>query len=154
MPKSSTTLKKGDNLPARGKAKRTLILEAIREQSLIDSTPDSTQEETERLFFGHIAKRALNPEDPNSSVLIKTLMDKGWASVKPSMELVEYSYDPNSTLSDQASQIMGAVSKRELAPDVANMLIGAIASMLKIEEITKIKDEIEEIKRLMGESDG
>lgn len=150
MSKTKTTLKKGDNLPPRGRAKKTLILEAIKAASLMDTTPESTQEETEKAFFTHIAKQAANPESENSNMCLKLLADKGWASIKPTMEYVEFTFDEEAKPHVQAAQVMKAASSGQIPPDVAQSFIGSIAAMLKIEEVTELKDRLSEIEKALG----
>lgn len=150
MAKTSTSLKKGDNLPPRGRAKKTLILEAIKAASLMDTAPDSTQEETEKAFFTHIAKQAANPESENSSMCLKLLADKGWSSIKPTMEHVEFTFDETAKPHEQAAQVMKAAASGQIPPDVAQAFIASIASMLKIEEVTELSKRLESIEEALG----
>ena len=154
MAKTSTTLKKGDNLPPRGRAKKTLILEAIREASLMDATPDSTQEETEKAFFTHIAKQAANPESENFSMCLKLLADKGWPSIKPTMEHVAFTFDEKAKPHKQAAQVMKAAASGQIPPDVAQSFISSISSMLKIEEVTELQSRLEKIEEALGLNNG
>lgn len=137
----------------RGRSKRNLILDSIREKSLIGVDSNASNEDVEKAFFGHVASRAFNPEDQNSGMCLRLLADKGWSSVKPTMEHVEFEFDESAEPHIQAAQVMKAASDGLIAPDVANMFIGSIASMLKIEEVTEIKKEIEQIKEKLGLSD-
>ena len=147
MAKSSTTFSEGMQPDKRrGKSKRTLILEAIKEESLLTVSPDSSNEECEKAFFGHILKRAVNPEDQNSAMLLKTVLDKGWSSVKSSMEPVKFTLDKSKTLDNQASQILLAISDGDLPPDVGVMMINAITNMLKIKEVTDLEERIKALE--------
>ena len=93
MASSSTTLKKGDNLPGRGRSAKTLILEMMRDESLIALNPSSTKEQAEKAFLKHIAIRAFNPEDSTSGMCLSLLTNKGWPNLKPSNETVEFEFD-------------------------------------------------------------
>ncbi len=152
MAKTKTTLTADTRkaMPPRGRNKRTLILEAIKEKSLLDLDKDSSNEDAEKAFFSHIAERAINPDDQSSGMCLKLLSDKGWANLKSTMEHVEFNFDEKSDLHVQAAQIMKAVSVGQVAPDVAHILISSIASTLKIEEVTEIKKELEKIKEMLG----
>lgn len=153
MAKSSTTLKKGDNLPSRGKGKRNLILEAIKERALLGLSDTSTKEDAERAVFGFLAEAAFNPSEDNalvSNTCLNQLMKKGWPDVKPIMPMVEFDLGDSVSHIDKASKILEAVSKGDISPDVANMLISSISSMIKIAEVTDIE---ERIKRLEGLDD-
>jgi hypothetical protein len=146
MAKTSTTLSKGDNLPPRGRAKKTLILEAIRDASLMDTTPDSTQEQVEKAFFTHIAKQAASPASENFGMCLKLLADKGWSSIKPTMEHVEFSFNESAKPHEQAAQVMKAAASGQIPPDVAQSFITSIASMLKITEVTELEDRIKALE--------
>lgn len=153
MATSSTTLKKGDNLPARGRSNKTLILEMLREKSHLDLNANSTKDEAEKAFFNHVAKRAFNAEDQNSGMCLKLLGDKGWASVKPSSEMVNFSFSKDGEPFKQAAEVMFAASQGEIAPDIANTFIQSIKSMVDIEEYTNLKERIEKLEQaLAGES--
>lgn len=147
MAKSSTTFSEGMQPDKRrGKSKRTLILEAIKSESLLTVSPDSSNEDCEKAFFGHILKRAVNPEDQNSAMLLKTVLDKGWSSVKSSMEPVKFKLDKSKTLDEQANQILIAISDGDLPPDVGVMMINAITNMLKIKEVTDLEERIKALE--------
>lgn len=152
--KTSITPEKRAEMPSRGRGKKSLILEAIREESLIETNPDSTPEFVEKAFFRHLAKSALNPLDEDRVVCLKILTDKGWANVKPSSELVEFDFDIDAPPHVQASQIINAASSGQIPPDIANSLVSSISSMLKIEEVTEISRRLEEIEKQLGVVNG
>jgi len=155
MSKTSTSFDK-DSQPnnRRGKSKKTLILEAIRNASLMKTNPDSTREEVELAFFSHIAEQANNVTGEHFGMCLKILADKGWSSVKPTMEHVEFEFDADVTPAAQASQVMKAASQGLIAPDIANMFIGSISSMLKIDEVTELQKRLEAIERHLGVDNG
>lgn len=147
MAKSSTTFSEGTQPDKRrGRSKRNLILEAIKDKSLLSVDSDSSNDECEKAFFGHILKRAVNPEDQNSAMLLKTVLDKGWSSVKSSMEPVKFELDKSQTLDGQAGQILSAISDGDLPPDVGVIMINAITNMLKIKEVTDLEDRIKALE--------
>lgn len=152
MTKNSTSLKKGDNLPPRGKSRKTLILDAIRESSLMEATPDTSRDDTEKLFFKHISIQASNPGSENFALCLKLLADKGWASLKPTMDHVEFTFDEDATPAKQASQVMNAAASGRIPPDVAKTFIDTIAAMIKIEEYTELKDRLDAIERAINAS--
>lgn len=155
MAKSSTTITKEnrDRVPGRGRSNKTIILEAMREASLIGLKESSTKEQSETAFFKHVAKSAFNPEDPNCGMCLKLLADKGWASVKPSSEMVGFEFDEKAKPYIQATQVMAAAAKGLIPPDIANTFIQSIKSMLDIEEVTLLKERIEKLEAaLNGES--
>lgn len=150
MAKTKTTLKPGDNLPPRGKSNKTRLLEAIRQECLLNLSPDSTKEEAEIAHFRHVAMRAYSGEaDKDSGMLLKHLGDKCWPNLKPVMGTVEFDFDPSADESTQAKQILAAASSGIITPDVAQMFVGMMASMLKVEEVTEIKDRLERLEELL-----
>ena len=116
----------------------------------MDANKDATNEETEQLFFGHIAKRACNPEDQASGMLLKLLTDKGWSSLKQTSELVNFDFDEGALPHIQATQVLKAASDGIIPPDIANTFISAIKSMIDIEEYTALKDRIEKLEAVLN----
>lgn len=124
----------------RGKSERTKIIEAMVRQG-----------KTEEGFYDYLVNRAFNPEDTfGAPELLKRIAPLP----KATLPLVEFDFDTSLPLSKQGGQVLKAAASKQIPPDVAQSFISSIASMLKIDEITQIKDEIEEIKKLMGESNG
>jgi hypothetical protein len=153
MAKSNTTLKKGDNLPARGRSTKTLILETLREKGHLKLRKNSTKESAEKAFFNEIATAAFNLEDQNRGMCLKLLADKGWASVKPSSEMINFDFDPDSLPHIQAGQVMKAAAEGRIPPDIANTFIQSIKAMIDIEEYTDLKERIEKLEAVLnGES--
>jgi len=140
MAKSSTTLKKGDKLRVRGKSERTKIIEAMKRKG-----------KTEGDFYDYLVVRAFDVED---SFGAPELLKRMAPLPKATLPLVEFEFDETLPPAKQGAQVLKAAALKQIPPDVAQSFIASIASMLKIDEITAIKDEIEEIKKLIGESNG
>lgn len=154
MAKSGTTLKEGDKLPPRGKAVRTLILDAIRKNSLIGLPEGATRAEAEQAFFLHVAKSAFDQEDKDRNLCMNILATKGWANLKPSNETVKFNFDSSLKPHEQAAQVLQAVAEGILPPDIGNIFIQSIKSMIDIEEYTDLKSRIETLEKLLaGESE-
>ena len=66
------------------------------------------------------------------------------------LPLVDFEFDENAAPNVQASQVMKAVSDGLIAPDSGQMFISSIASMLKIEEVTEIKDRLDKIEEALN----
>tara|TARA_R110002050_G_scaffold30737_1_gene78578 strand:+ start:362 stop:832 length:471 start_codon:yes stop_codon:yes gene_type:complete len=148
---TKTTLKPGDNLPARGKSKKTLILDMLKARSMLSLKKTSTTDEAEQAFFHHVAESAFNLEDGNRGMCLKLLADKGWASVKPSSELVEFEFDANDAPHVQAARVMSAAAMGRIPPDIASMFIQSIKNMIDIEEFTSLKDRIVKLEEALNE---
>ena len=137
-------------MPGRGRSNKSLILEALRRESFEDLTEKSSNEESTVAFFQHIIRRARSGEaDKDSGMLLKWLGDKGWASLKPVMGAVEFDFDVNATESEQAKQILKAASEGHITPDVAQMFVNMMTGMLKIEEVTEIKQQLTELQEVV-----
>lgn len=146
---TKTTLKKGDNLAPRGRSVKTIILEAIRENSHLDLTPESTKDDAEKAFFNHIAMSAFNLDDSNRGTCLTLLGNKGWPNLKPSNETVNFHFEPDSPPHKQAAQVLKAVSEGNLQPDIGNTFIQSIKAMIDIEEYTDLKERIEKLEKVI-----
>jgi hypothetical protein len=148
---NKNSFKKG-NTAARNKGInfRTKLLNTIREQSLIGASPDLDNKETEALFLGHFADRALDKTDPNSATLLQVLVNKSYMNVKSTLPSISFDFDENMTLADQARAVMKATAEGVIPPDVAQILINSIASTAKIEEVTELQGRIELIENALG----
>jgi len=142
---NSTTLKKGDNLPARGKGKKSLMLEAIR--SVCGSEHDFLKQVINIGVGGISGDPAPNP------ALLTLVLNRIEPPFKAVAPMVEFDFDSNSKPHEQAAQILQAVSNGQIAPDIGQMFVASIKSMIDIEEYTDLKDRIEKLeKALSGES--
>ena len=92
----------------------------------------------------------------DSNVSIKLLSDMdGWSlPTKPTVPVVEFDFKADATPSEQAAQIINETAQGKIAPDVAQMFISSISSMMKIEEVTEIAERLEEIEKMMGVTGG
>ena len=152
MAKSSTSLttKARAKLKPRGKSNKTLILNAIREASLLDLDKRSSNETVETAFFKHIATTAFDAEDMNRGMCLKLMADKGWASLKPSNDLVTFDFDNNALPHIQAGQVMTAAANGLIPTDIANTFIQSIKAMIDIEEYTDLKDRIDKLEKALN----
>lgn len=150
MAKTKTSLKPGDKLPPRGKAFKTLLMETIREESLLDVTPQSSKEETEKAFIRHAAKRAFDPNDQNSATILNEFMKRSFPPLKPSNEAIEFSFPEEGTPAEKAFSVINAISKGDIPPDIGQTIVGIIKDSVVIEEATDLKARIEELEKKLG----
>lgn len=134
----------------RGKSGRTLVLEGIMAAIPDIDTPDKAQSE----FFKMVSKRAFCEDDKDSAMLAKWLGDKGYANLKPVMEKVSFDFDESGTPFEQAAQVLKAASEGYISPDIAQMFVSSINGLVKIEEVTEIRKELEELKELVAKMNG
>ena len=124
----------------RGKGKRTLMLEAIRA-----SVKGGEAEFLKEVVSIALGKDGGEDAKPNSQ-LLTLVLQRIEPPLKSTMPLIEFDFDESATPSVQASQVMKAVSDGVIAPDVGQMFIGSIASMLKISEVTELEDRIKALE--------
>lgn len=138
----------GDNQPSkrRGKSFKTKLFEAIRERAELEVGSGATPEEQEQSYLHHIAQRAFNPEDPNSAMCLKMLTERMYPPLKANAAKVNFEFDPTLKPHEQASQVLKAAADGCIAPDVAQIFISSIQSMLKIEEVTELTKRLEAIE--------
>lgn len=141
---TKTTLKKGDNLPARGKAKKTLMLDAIK------AVCGDEGEFLQRVIALGLGDGKDLPANPALLTLVMNRIEPPLKSISP---MVNFEFNPNAKPHEQANQVLKAVANSEIAPDIGQMFVGSIKSMIDIEEYTDLKDRIEKLeKALAGES--
>jgi len=142
---NKTTLKKGDNLPPRGKAKKSLMLEAIRS---VCGTEQEFLKQVITIGMGDAIKEiAPNP------TLLTLVLNRIEPPLKAIAPMVEFDFNPNAKPHEQANQILMAVANSQIAPDIGQMFVASIKSMIDIEEYTDLKERIEKLeKALSGES--
>ena len=150
MAKTKTTLKAGDNLPARGMSNKTRICEAMRLESFENLTKDSTRDECEIAYFRLIIKKAKDKEDKDSGMMLRLLGDKGWSSMKPTLGNVEFEFPSSGTPTDKALAIVNAMATAKLPPDIGQLMIGIIKDSVIIEEGTDLKARIESIEKSLN----
>ena len=147
-PDNQITAERRKNMPSRGKSKRSLILDALRENALLELDTDASREDAEKAVFAFIANAAFNPTKDTAVVAntcLNHIMSKGWANLKPVMPSVEFTLNETDP-SKQAAEILKAVASGEISPDVAHMLITSISSILKIKEVTELEDRIKALE--------
>ena len=141
-----------DNQPSKkgGKSFKYKLMEVIKRDALLGAKKTNTTEEAEELFLSHWAGRAFNPEDKDNAILLKELANKSYSSLKSTMPLVNFEFTVKATASEQANEIIKAASKGIIPPDVAQIFITSLASMMKIEEVTEIANRLTEIEKALG----
>ena len=142
MTKNRTTLtpETAKSMPPRGKAKRTLFLEAIREQTGQD----------EGGFYRKVVERAMNADDPASSVLMKEVLSRLYPASKPTLPIVEFELTGDTPI-ERVRQIETAIADGSIPADVAKIMVDIIKSSIEIEKITELADRIANIERMLDE---
>jgi len=134
----------------RGKAFKTLLLEVIREESLIDVGPNSTRDEAEKAFIHHAAQRAFNSSDPSSNTVLNEFLKRTFPPLKQTQEAVNFNFPVDGTPAEKAMSVVDAISSGDIPADVGQTIIGIIKDAVVIEESTDLKERIQELEKALG----
>ena len=129
---TKTTLKKGDNLPGRGKSQRTKILDAMKR--------DGKDEDG---FYDLLISKAFDKED---NFTFKELLIRISPIPKSVSPMVEFEFDETTTPHIQATQVLAAISSGKIPSDIGQIFINSISSMLKIQELTDFEERLKAIE--------
>lgn len=151
MAKTKTTLKPGDNLPARGRAFKNILFDVLREESQIDLAPESSREDAEKAFIKHAAGRAFNIEDTASSTILNEFMKRSFPPLKPTSEAIKFDFPANGTATEKALSVIEAISNGDIPVDVGQTIVGIIKDSVIIEEGTDLKERISKLEALINE---
>lgn len=150
MGTNATTLKEGDNLPARGKSFKTILFNAMRKESMLDLSPDSTKDQAQEAFITHVAQRAFNPEDNASPTILKEFLSKSFPGLKPMLEKIHFEFPENGTPTQKSLAVVQAISNGSLPADIGQIVIGIIKDSVIIEEGTDLKARIEQLEEIIN----
>ena len=150
MAKTKTTLKTGDNLPARGMSNKNRVLDGILASTRAGLPSKATRDEAEIEFFKNISERAFDSEDKDSGMLLRFLGDKAYSSMKPTLGCVEFEFPSEGSPTDKALAIVNAMATAKLPPDIGTLMIGIIKDSVIIEEGTDLKARIESIEKSLN----
>jgi hypothetical protein len=134
----------------RGKSLKSLLMDAIKEDSLLDIPDEAKKEDIERAFIKHIAIRATNNDDKDSATLLKELLSKSYPALKATLPTVDFDLPEKASALEKAEAILKAVSDGHISPDIGVMLIQASKYTIDIEMATEIKARLDAIEDSMG----
>ena len=147
MAATKTTLKAGDKLPPRGKAKKTLMLDAIRD---VCGNENDFLKQVVVIGLGGWTK----PDDEDAEpvfqqpnpALLSLALSRIEPPLKPVSPSMPFKFNARGKPHKQAVDIIVAMSNAELPVDIGVNLIASIQSMLKIQEVTDFEDRIKAIE--------
>lgn len=147
-----------DNQPEerkpRGKGKRTLMLDAIR-----DVCKDEHEFLREIVKIGMGGLTVIGTDDdgneekeykPPNTMLLNLVLNRIEPPLKATSPMVNFEFDKSLKPHQQAAQVLNAVSNGEVAPDIGNIFVQSIRAMIDIEEYTDLKSRIEAIEESLG----
>lgn len=133
-------------LPPRGRSKFSVLLEVIKENSMIGLTPDATQEDANKAFMRHVASRALEPSDPVSGQLLSNLVSRCFPAIKPVLPECDIGFDDGDTMDQMAEKILAASGSGAISPDIGAVLMGLLKDKAIINEKGEIMRRLEELE--------
>jgi len=151
MAKTKTSLIAGENLPARGRAFKSILFDVLREESQINLNPESTREDAEKAFIKHAALRAFNQEDTASATILNEFMKRSFPPLKPTSETIKFDFPVNGSATDKALSVIDAISSGDIPVDVGQTIVGIIKDSVIIEEGTDLKERIAKLESLINE---
>lgn len=146
MGKPNITKETRKNLPPRGRSKFSVLLEVIKEESMIGLNPKSTQEQAQKAFLRHVAERALNPEDMVSGQLLNSLVNRCFPSIKSVMPECDVGIEDGDSIDVMADKILSAAGSGSVSPDVASVLMGILKDKVIINEKSDILKRLEALE--------
>jgi hypothetical protein len=143
-PENKITPDSRSTMIPRGKGKKTLMLDAIR-----DSVEGGEHEFLKQVVMIALGRDGSEESKPNTQ-LLTLVLQRIDPPLKSTLPLIEFDFNEKAKPAEQAAQVMKAASDGVIAPDIANIFVSSIASMLKIEEVTEIRKELDQIKEILG----
>ncbi len=143
MARSNTTFTKetAAKTAPRSKGKRTLFLEAIAKEA----------KGGEQGFYELVVRRAIDPSDPASSVLMKEILSRLYPSSKPTLPIVNFDFPYEASAVEKVNALELAVSDGTIPADVAKVMVDIIRSSIEIEKMTELMERIERIEAALNE---
>ena len=108
---------------------------------------------SEGVVTEHEVVKHYAPDVAAAAIWLKNRQPKLWNDKKASAQAVSFKLDTSLPIEQQAKQILHAISTSVIPPDIGAMLITGMSNVLKIEEVTAIKDELHQIKSKLGLDD-
>lgn len=134
----------------RGKAKRTLMLDAIKK---VCKNESEFYEKLVSIGVGGLVVVEVDAEGnetkeykhPNVK-LLSMVLDRIEPSLKPISPLVNFKFPKKSPPHIQAASVLDAVANGLIPSDIGNNFINGISSMLKIQEVTDFNERLKKME--------
>lgn len=130
-----------DNQPkrGRGKSERTKILEAMERAG-----------KTEDGFYELLIEKAHNPDDAFGFRELLSRLSPIPKSVAPT---VNFEFDSTANLHEQSGQILEAIARGDLPPDIGSAILTGISSMVRVKEVTDIDERLKKMESELESSE-
>lgn len=93
-----------------------------------------------------VAERCIAAALDGDVQAMRIVLERLAPPLKARVEPVEFDLDTDGSYTDQARQIMRAVSEASVPPDVGRMLIDGIAAVARVDELDEIRKRIEALE--------
>lgn len=154
MGKPNITPERRKKMPPRGRSKFSLLMDVIKEHSMLELTPKATQEEAQKAFMKHVASRAFEPSDPVSGQLLASLINRCFPAIKPVMPECDLGFANGDSIDDMAAKIVSAAGSGTVSPDVAAALMGLLKDKAIINEKGELMRRLEELEERIKNGSG
>lgn len=140
------------NRPRRGKNKRTLILEALKEEVRCEEgLPFDTPEEAEAAYFRILVRRSLEVADKASGMLSKEILDRLCPTDKATLPAYKIEMREDGTAAEKIHDITTAVANGEVPPDVGNIMVNMITAAVKVEETVEMAERLARLEQMLAD---
>ena len=93
-----------------------------------------------------VAERCIAAALEGDVQAMRIVLERLAPPLKARVDPVSFDLNPEGSYTDQARQIMQAVSEGQLSPDVGKMLIDGIASVARVDELDEIRQRLEALE--------
>lgn len=159
MSKNSTSITptKRKKMPPRGKGKKCLMLKAIKK---VCKSESNFFEEIVKIGLGGKVEIGVDDKGdpqytykPPNTILLSLVLNRIEPPLKAVSPKIKFKFTKKSTVYEQATQIVKAVSDGVINPDIGSMLITSLSSMVKIQEVTDIEERLKKMEEQVDSSE-
>lgn len=145
-----TTERQPEERKPRGKGKKRLMLDAIR-----DTCPGGEHEFLKNLVtigMGGLVDISLPDDDPEfeykqpNPMLLSLVLNRIESPLKPVSQTYKFHFDENADNHTQAKQVLKAMADGDLPADIGQIMINSISAMLNIQEKTDFEERLKAIE--------
>lgn len=134
----------------RGKSKFTLLMEVIKDNSLIGLSPNATTEEANKAFLAHVASRAFDVDDPASGTLLSHLLARCIPAIKAVLPDQDIGFEEQDTVEDIAHRIVATTAVGGMPPDVAAVFMSVLKDKVAIEEKGELIERLTKLEEALS----
>lgn len=155
--KTKTTLKKGDNLPPRGKSFKNKLLDVVEQEAKnelgkllgVSRLKKPDRQQIESAIVRQLAKRAFNKKDPASAMLANVLTSRMYPQLKSTLPEYTFEFPEDGTDVQNVKAIIKAAADGEIPPDVAEKFVMMQRAKLEIETGSDMVEKFEKLQELV-----